>query len=370
VLALALLGVSLRVRDVMRIVKVLFALTLLGLVVSIVLLLVNGRGDFRDAAAAAGGDYDQVLSAARSAGFPGSADFDLGQTLLALPILTYVFVFAILTAYVGGELRGARSNAMKGMIGSLLLVLALLLLMFGLAGRTFGYDFLGSVTFLGNTGSEDYPFAGPPFFFYFVSTLTGSSFLVTVIGIAFVAAILAPIPGVFLALSRSIFAWSFDRAVPRGLSNVSRRTNSPIIANVVVFAVAAAYLAFYTYGPSYVLATYYSFSIGAFVTFIIVGIAAAAFPFRRRDLYDASPIRRSIAGFPVLGWVGLGTVAVSIYSAVVLLTNDTLGANQSEGIITLVVVWTLAVAIWPISYLVNRRRGLNLLLADRELPPE
>ncbi len=368
-LALVALLMSLSLRVALRIYKVLFAISLIGIVLSIILLLINGRDDFVASVSEFGGNYDRVISDARDAGYAGGANFDFSNTILAMPLAFASFGYAIVTAYAGGEVRSPRNTGLRAMLLSLAIAGVLVAALMGLASRTFGNDFLGSATFLSNNGSEQYPFASPAFFF-FVSMLTDSTTLIVLISISFIVAFVVALPATFVIATRSLFAWSFDRILPAKLSDVNERTRSPIIANLVVLAVTLIYLALVVYGTSYFLEIFFTAGLAELLTFMVVALTAIAFPFRRRDLYARAPIARGIGPVPALTLVGVVALAVYVLFFYPLATNDTLGANSSTGWWATACVAALGILIYPISYLVNRARGVDLGLTFRELPPE
>jgi amino acid transporter len=102
-----------------------------------------------------------------------------------------------------------------------------------LSSRTFGNDFLGSAAYVSNDGSKQYPFGSPSFFFFFVSMLTTSKFLIALISLSFIVAFIVALPATFLIATRNMFAWSFDRILPDKVSDVNPRTHSPVVANVI-----------------------------------------------------------------------------------------------------------------------------------------
>jgi amino acid transporter len=287
-----------------------------------------------------------------------------------MPAIFTAFGYAIVTAYTGGEVRSARVSGLRGMMYSLALAAILSIIMFALADKTFGTNFLGSATFLSNTGSKQYPFAVPSFFFFFVSMLTHSTVIIAIIGISFIVATVATLPPSFFAATRSIFAWSFDRLVPTGLSAVNRRTASPLIANTIVLFVAVGYLALIAFGPSTFTTVLFTTIAGQLLTFMTVAIAGILLPWRRRAMYEASPIRRNVAGVPLITVVGVIAFAVYAFFFYSLITTDALGANSSTGLWALGVIGGISLCVYPISYLVNRRRGVDLGLAFKALPPE
>ena len=130
------------------------------------------------------------------------------------------------------------------------------------------------------------------------------------------------------------------------------------------------YLAFIAYGPSYFTTVLFTTIAGQLLTFMIVAIAGIAFPWRRRSIYENSPIARSLAGLPVIAIVGAVALAVYAFFFYSLLTTDALGANSSTGKWAMVCIGLISIAIYPISYVINRQRGIDLGLTFKELPPE
>ena len=337
---------------------------------SVLLLLFNSRADFVAAVSAFGGSYDGVIADARAAGYAGSANFDLGNTLLAMPLAFASFGYAIVTAYAGGEIRSPKAGNRRAMILSLGISAVIVAILMALASRTFGNDFLGSATYLGNAGDEAYPFASAPFFFFFVSMLTSSTPLIVLISLSFIVAFVVALPATFLIATRNIFAWSFDRVLPERLSEVNERSRSPLIANGVVLLVTLGYLALIVFAGGDFLDLLYTAGLAELLTFMVVAIAGIVFPRVRRAVYEGSPIRRSVAGVPMLTVIGVCALAVYAFFFYSLATTDALGANASPGIRATVIIAAVSLLIYPIAVLVNRRRGVDLKLAFRELPPE
>jgi amino acid transporter len=369
-LVLVALLMSFSLHRTLQIFRLLFALSLVGIIVSIVLLLIHGRGDFVSAVTRFGGNYHTIIADAHKAGYAGGGGFNFTNTILAMPLAFASFGYAIVTAYAGGEVRSPRSSGMRAMLWSLLISGVLVALLMGLATRTFGNDFLGSATFLSNNGNKAYPFGAPAFFFFFVSMLTKSSFLIGLISFSFIIAFIVALPATFLIATRGLFAWSFDRILPSRLSDVNEKTRSPLVANVVVLIATLIYLALIVYGSSKFLEIFFTAGMAELLTFFVVAAAAIWFPYRRRELYEASPIRRSIAGVPVLSLVGVLALLIYVLFFYPLATNNALGANTTTGWVATGIIAGIGILIYPISYLINKARGVDLGLAFRELPPE
>ena len=369
-LILTFVLMSLNLRLALKIFQGLFAVSLIGIVVSIVLLVIHGRSDFVGDVARFGGNYNKIIADAHKAGYAGSAHFSFSNTILAMPLAFASFGYAIVTSYAGGEVRSPRKQGLRAMLYSLGLAALVVAILMALSNRTFGNDFMGSVTYLSNNGLKSYPFVAPAFFFFFVSMLTKSSILIAIISISFIAAFVAALPATFIIATRNLFAWSFDRILPEKLNSVNPRTRSPLVANVVVLVVTLIYLALIVYGSSTFLEIFFTAGLAELLTFMVVAITGMVFPFRRKAMYDSSPIKQSIGGIPVISIFGLLSLGVYILFFYPLATNNALGANTTKGIWATVIIALIGIILYPISYLVNRSRGVDLGLAFRELPPE
>jgi amino acid transporter len=368
ILVAALMSMSLR--RALQIYKVLFAISLVGIVLSIFLLLIHGRGDFTSSVGRFGGNYDKIIADAHKAGYSGGATFSFKNTILAMPLAFASFGYAIVTTYAGGEVRSARTRGIRAMLSSLAISAVLVAILMALASRTFGNDFLGSATFLSNNGDKAYPFGSPSFFFFFVSMTTSSTILIALISFSFIVAFIVALPATFLIATRNMFAWSFDRILPDKVSEVNERTHSPVVANVITLAATLIYLALIVYGSSKFLEIFFTAGMAELLTFFVVAIAATVFPFRRKAMYDGSPIKRAIIGIPALTLIGVAAFLVYALFFYPLATNDTLGANTTTGWVATGIIAGLGIVIYPISYLINKARGVDLSLAFKQLPPE
>jgi amino acid transporter len=370
VIALILATVCVRLELTLRITRWLFYVVVAGTVVAAAVLLFGSRSDFVGAVAHAGGNYHKIIADSFKAGY-APHPFSLGQSILSSSVPFYALGFGIVTAYVSGEVRGGKDVATRGKLYSLLLGGIAVTIIFALASHVFGKNFLGGATLLSNNFSPQYPFAAPSNLFFYIDLVSGSTIIAVILGIAFLcSAIAVAIPG-FLISSRALFAWAFDRFIPESLSEVNERTRAPLRANLIAAAVAVVMLAVITFSPnSLVVGVAGTEILGLCLTFIVVSIAAIAFPYRRPSIYRGSAIERDIAGIPVITLVGVASLAVYVLFAYSIASTSALGATTTDGKIALVLFVVLGVLAYPIAYLFNKRRGVDISLASRELPPE
>ena len=134
---------------------------------------------------------------------------------------------------------------------------------------------------------------------------------------------------VFLSSTRVIFAAAFDRLLPEWAAKVDERTGTPV--NALLLMTIPSILIAYLY--DYNVAGFYSLTLCSTlviaVTFLGTTIAAIILPYRKPDLYNASPI----AQYKVLG-IPLITVAGVIFGGflVFLLYQWFLDPNALYGI--------------------------------------
>jgi amino acid transporter len=362
--------VSFNLRTWTKFFVVLFFLSVVGVIIAVVLMLLNGRDDFRAALSGFGMEYDAVIATARENGYAGGESFSWKNTIGAMPLAFASFGYSIVSTYAAGEVRAPRKTLLKALLTALAISVAIVFIMMAVAARSFGHDFLGSITYLANVVPDEYALSAPPFYFFFAAMLTDSTILIAVMGVSFAIAFFVALPPTFLIATRSLFAWSFDRIIPTKVSEVNERTHSPLIANAVVLVITLIFLAIIVYGPSEFLTLLFTAGAAELLTFIVVAIAGAVFPWRRRDLYEDSPVAGNLGAIPRMAIIGVLSAIVYVLFLVPLLINDDLGANATPGIVAMITIALLPFVVYGISYAVNKSRGVDLSLTFRELPPE
>lgn len=366
------LGVAaLGMRRAATVIAWILALELLGLLVAIIILVAHSGADFRAAVGAHGTPYADYLRQAQDAGYQQQG-YRLWPTLLSMPPLYLGIGYAVAGAYAGGELRGARKTAVWGPPVAVVIAGVAIVGSFMAASSTMGFRFIGSATYLFNEGNAAYALPTGANYFGFVSLLNASPVVAAVLGIAYILAPLASICVVSLYCTRSVFSWSFDRILPDKLATVNPRNGVPMAALVFVFFVGFAYLLTIRIFGTTTLETLGATVVGSSFAFMLAAIGAIVLPFLRRTraIYEMSPFRGKVFGIPTLSLVGAGALVVYVFMFVAALTQDAIGANTTKALVAQVIVLVLALLIYPLSSVVNKRRGVNLQLLGRELPPD
>ncbi len=325
---------------------------------------------FNDYAANLGSPSDAVGSVVKSAADAGyaSSGFDFTTTLKSVSVFWFIFGFIYSSNYFAGEIRLRKRTHMLSMPGAVLVaVLALALL-------TPTFTHYASYTFNGELGFADpaaYGFtAGAPAYPELSAIASGSAVWGTIIILGFTGALLIWLPQTMLLISRSMFAWSFDRIMPQGLSYVEPRSGSPVIAIAIVAVLAIASTAIYAFTDWF---STLSVLLGLSFTMMFTAISGIVLPYRQRAMVENSPYARRVAGVPLLTLVGALSLVGFSGAIAILLWDPGSGTSLSDnpGKLELaVIVYAVAFIVYFVARAIRSRQWIYLSLAHRELPPE
>jgi basic amino acid/polyamine antiporter, APA family len=233
-----------------------------------------------------------------------------------------------------------------------------------------GYDFMVAV----NSGTSAYAIPTGPWYHFLASLVYNIPILTFLIVGSFLFWSLPAMVGNTYMPIRTWFAWSFDRLLPEKLSEVNERTHSPIWA--ILFEMVLVVLMLIWSIVSTDFQTWLALGVLAgVVCVVIVAVAAIAFPFRRPDLYKASPANWKILGIPILFIVAPLSVAVMgfltwctwQYPALALAGNPD---NRWQIFAFMGMIVVVGLVVYFLSWFVRRRQGIDITLVYKELPPE
>jgi basic amino acid/polyamine antiporter, APA family len=377
-LVLVLAGVLLATgtRRYFSVQKVLFVVAVLGTLILIAVLLLGSRGHFAaNLSRLAKLDYDGVLATARQNGFT-TRSFDFGQSVkfLVWPLLP--LLGAVQSVALGGEIKRVRRSQLIGMLGAVIATGLLIALFDGLAAKSFGYNFQGAIGFNSlngvANGSTEATVGAAPWFTVLAGILTGNVVLAVIIMATFVAWIWFWIPAELAYTTRTMIAWSFDRLAPDRLGYVGERLHTPVVAIGLSTAGSVVFMWLIAYKSIALL----SLIEALLVAWGVAMAAAVVFPSRRRGFYDASPVRWTVGGVPVMSIAG-GVATLFFVYVGYLLWNDPIAAGpmftlhhlSREFWIVLAIV-LFGVAWFVGTKLYRRRQGIDIDLAFRQIPIE
>ncbi|MDG7007724.1 MAG: APC family permease [Nitrososphaerota archaeon] len=375
-ITLVTLAAAFGTRNALRIQKVAWVFVMFAVAVYLGLALSVGHSSFvNNFNSLSGTNETAIISAANISGFDPAVT--LSGTLLGFVYMFLNFTGFNYSAYLSGEIKNVRRSQLIGIVASLLVFAGLLIVVIEVTESVFGYDFFHALNYLfdliffGLNPSAPYPSTLPPAFPEFlVGFLTSNPALVFIITMGFSLSVLINAVPYMQVSVRNMFAWSFDRSVPSALSRVEDRFHSPYVALIVtaVLSVLITYLSVFT--TISLLFTYITFLFA--LLYFIVGITALALPFRRKGIFDGSPtiVSRKLGGLPVISILGFLAAISSLYVGYSLFTPAYSGPFVLQNFEVVLAVLFAPAVIYLVSYSYYRRKGLDLRLRQRELPPD
>jgi len=397
-LAIVSLFIALGMKTYARIQKISFYGGMLGLFIVIVLLLTGTPEAFRAGleknAVELFGAQPGVVEATAALGEEAGAALPLlsgglGLIFLTLPYLVFFNLWPNWGATLYGEVRGAtdfKRNIMG--MGTALAVTTLLgiVLLFAVS-RTIGWNFYvqsGAAWWNYAWGFTTVPPALPiwPYPALFASFLSSSRVLQFIV-VALMSLWWFGWSGtVFLSSTRVIFAAAFDRLLPEKVAEVDERTGTPIYALLLMVL------------PSIVISYLFAYNIANFrsltlastlviaVTYLGTTISAIVLPYRKPELYKASPIAKyNVLGIPLITVAGVifGGFLVFLLYEWILDPNALYGIGYSineagykngTSIIFMLANYLLAAVIYFGFKSYRRRGGIDMDKVQSEIPVE
>ena len=364
--------ISLGMRAYARIQKFCFYGGLVGLAIMIIVLLVSSNANFvsafnsesQELFGAGGNAYQETIQAGSVA--TGSAFY---PTLLLIPMIAFFNLYSNWGATLYGEVRGAsdfRKNiyAMAGALVFTSIFAAILLLLFA---KTFGWDFYyaaNNAFWAGEGPISAWPYPG---------LLVAMLFDNPVLQILFLALMslwfFGWVGSVFLSSTRVVFATAFDRVLPEWVSRTSRN-GVPYAALLLMLIPSIPISYMYAFVEGFVTYTLDAVLVIA-ITFLGSAIAAAVLPWRRPEIYNASPIARyTVLGVPLVTVAAVAFAAFLVFCLLEWFFNDTYGVNNPQSLVYMLILYGVALVMYVGFRLYRRAQGMDLKMVYGEIPEE
>lgn len=315
---------------------------------------------------------DVMAKVQEVSGGAGTPPIAVGATIFAG--LAYINMVALGTTYaanISGEIKKINVAQPLAQMGTLIAFIVWWIIFVSVTNNGLGEELVRNLAFIETQGQATALFGTFPVLSWFIVFATDNWLLIalggpTVFAICTYGSALA----LSFAPSRNLFAFSFDGLLPSWVSKVSRNgspNNAVILSGFIAWAVFTVatfttWLAYHTYTTT----TW-------FIGWVILGIAAAVFPYVRRDIFEKSPavVQSRIVGVPVitiLGIVGFLVSVVTIFSTLVV--GDTVSVNWTNGAIDAAVFVALPIIIYVVAYAWQRAKGVPMDLRFKTIPPD
>lgn len=299
-----------------------------------------------------------------------------GQSLLLVPILCFWILYPNWGATLYGEVRGASDfrGVLRGMMSGLWVTVIIAVVFLFLVERTFGWQFFNAANanywdqIYGSTATPTIPvWSFPPLL---IAMVIPTTFLKAVFILLFASWFLGWAGTLFLSSTRVVFAAAFDRILPERMSYVSERRHVPVWGLILMLAPALVVSGLYAYTTEFKTFVLDAALVIA-VTFFGTLIAAMILPWRKRELYQNSPIARyQIAGIPALSITSALAASFLGWNIYKWLTDSLYAVNNHTSLIFMGSMYGLAIVLYVGAKLVRRSQGIDLNMVYGEIPVE
>jgi amino acid transporter len=321
--------------------------------------------------------YTQVISTgqAQFGTYNGVPPAFTNSTLYAAALGLLGFLGFNSSAYFAGEVKQNRKSQILAQFGGTIIYAVFITIMIAVEYFGEGPKFVNAIAGMWINGFGNYPYLTgvPPLASALSLYWTRNAALVSLFNIGFgLTAEMMNISILFM-LSRNLFAWSFDRVVPATFADINPRTRTPIYAVAIMTAIGVVYMGIFVYATGILSGLFNYGTAGEFTVFLIVSLAAIAYPYRRKDVFDNSDsiAKTKIGGIPlisILGGISFVICIVAIYAILLPQIGGT--AFFSNFFYGIVFTFLIGAVIYGIAWAARRSQGIDLSLLQREIPPE
>jgi basic amino acid/polyamine antiporter, APA family len=378
-IVLAGILVSLGMSSYARIQKWCFIGGMIGFAVVVVLLLFNSHASFVSSfnleahkLFGVNNAYHATNVAAAKAGYTtsGLGFGPLGASFLLVPAMMFFLLWPNWGATLYGEIRGASDfrRVFTGMFTGLWITVILTVIFLLLMAKTVGWGFYQNLNSLDYNLTPQFGIWPYPFMFagWLVHNTAFQVILILVLSLWF----FGWVGTLFLSSTRVIFAAAFDRVLPDRAAEVSEKRKVPLYSLILMLLPAVGLAAVYAYSTTFRTYTLDATLVIA-VTYLFSAIAVVILPWRKPELWRASPASRiKVFGVPIVPVSGVITIGLLGFCLYEWLSNSLYFVNSRDSLYFMGAMYVLAVILFIVARVVRRRQGIDLGMINKEIPVE
>jgi amino acid transporter len=316
--------------------------------------------------------YAATTSGAAKLGYtaPAFGFGPLGPAMLLVPMMLFYLLWPNWGTTLYGEVRGASDfrRVFTGMFAGLWITVALSVVFLLLFAKTFGWGFYQDANALSANLKGVLPVWPYPVMLagWLVHNTAFQVILILLMSLWF----FGWVGTLFLSSTRVIFAAAFDRVLPDRAAQVSEKRRVPVASLVLMLLPAVGLSALYSYSATFVTYTLDATLVIA-VTYLFSAIAVVVLPWRKPDLWRASPASKlKLLGVPIVPVAGVVTIGLIGYSLYEWLSNSLYAVNKPASLVYMACMYVLAIAVYVTAKIVRNRQGIDLSLINKEIPVE
>jgi basic amino acid/polyamine antiporter, APA family len=378
-IAIAGVLVSLGMAGYARIQKWCFYGGLVAFAVIVILLLVNSHASFVSSFNLEGqkifGVHNAYAATNAAAAKAGVVTYPMGfgpigPTMLLVPAMMFFILWPNWGSTLYGEIRGASDfkRVFTGMFTGLWITVLLTVVFLLLVDKTIGWGFYQNLNALDYNGTAQ--FGIWPYPFLFAGWLVHNTVFQVVLILALSLWFFGWVGTLFLSSTRVIFAAAFDRVLPDRAAEVSEKRQVPLYSLVLMLLPAALLSAVYAFSTTFRTYTLDATLVIA-VTYLFSAIAVVILPWRKPDLWAASPASRfKLLGVPIVPAAGVVTIGLLVFDLFEWFHNSLYFVNNRDSLYFMGAMYVLAIAVYVVARQVRRRQGIDLGMINAEIPVE
>jgi len=315
--------------------------------------------------------YQYVIDTAYANGFDPTAGGGLYGLIGVIAIAWFNLIWGVWSMPNLGEIKhagnfGLLNRVMQASLAFGLLVLAVTM---ALLTNVCGKEFIMTLGFNWFNGTIEFPVQ--PYTSILVPIMGGGTIVVVLTLLGFLTQAIQQSFNVFVGGTRLLVAMSMDRTLPESWGRISRRfRGSPV--NAILFLligaeVLAVVLWFVPDLENYALST----SFAATIYQSITCLAAAVFPWRAKQIYEASPISKYKVGkIPLVTLCGAWGFLVGVVLIIFYIMEPNLGLASSAGLWGMIGVFVFCFIWFWVARAMNKNKGIDIDLNFQQIPPE
>ncbi len=281
--------------------------------------------------------------------------FNFRNLLLLLPFFA-IFVYPWMNAApaVSSEIKGKSGVRWAVPVSSVIVMLLV-------TGAFAAMYFAGGIAFVNGALTNPSLVYNYSFNFWTLAMGVSNSYILSlVIGLGWIIWDLAILAYGIIVFSRYIFAQAFDRFLPEKLAYVHPKYGSPVAAHLVDLVLTVALIggASFLYGR---FSSLYGAVAAAMIYFVFIALSAVVYAIRH-DKEIGAKVTLVVAGLLMAGVFGYITYQFFAYPSV-------WGGNAlAYGYI--VASFVAGLALYTYSKRANAKKGIDITMAFKEIPPE
>ena len=294
----------------------------------------------------------------------------LGPSLLLVPMMIFYLMWPNWGSPLYGEIRGTNDfkRVFLGMFLGLWTTVLLSVIFLLLVDKTIGWSFFNSANAAYWAGKSALPVF--PYPVLMAGWLVNNSAFQIVLILLMSLWFFGFVGNLFLGSTRVMFAAAYDRILPDAVAEVSPKRHVPLVALVLMLLPSVGLSALYAYWGKFSTYTLDAVLVVA-VSYLVTAIAALILPWRKPELWRASPASRyKVLGVPLVPVAAVITIGLFVYNLYEWLSNSVYGVNSHDSLLFMALLYVLAIVIYSVARIVRRRQGIDVGLINKEIPVE